>query len=51
MSGAEHSFVKAMGEEFYTLGESNHEAIIASDKEMSALKALTLKYCKEYNNV
>ena len=51
MSGAEHSFVKAMGEEFYTLGESNHEAIIASNNEMSALKALTLKYCKEYNNV
>ena len=51
MSGAEHSFVKAMGEEFYTLGESNHEAIIASDKEMSALKELAFKYCKEYNNV
>ena len=51
MSGAEHSFVKAMGEEFYTLGESNHEAIIASNNEMSTLKALTLKYCKEYNNV
>ena len=51
MSGAEHSFVKAMGEEFYTLGESNHEAIIASNNEMSALKELAFKYCKEYNNV
>ena len=51
MSDADHSFVEAMGEEFYTLGESNHSSIIASSEEMSALKALTLKYCKEYNNL
>ena len=51
LSDANHSFVRAMENEFYTLGESNHDRIIASEKDMKALKKLVFKYCKEYNNV
>lgn len=49
---AEHSFVTVMDKsEFYTLDKSNHDSIIASDKEMNALKALVKEYCEKYNNV
>lgn len=51
ISNAEHSFVKAMDGAFYTLGESNHADIIASPKDMSALKRIVLDYCKKYNCV
>ena len=51
MSNAEHSFVEKMpAESFYTLGESNHGEIIASDKDMKALKALVVDYCIKYNS-
>ena len=49
VSLAEHGFVKAMSNEFYTLGESDHEQIIASAEDMKALKILVVDYCKKYN--
>ena len=49
LSLAEHGFVKAMSNEFYTLGESDHEQIIASSEDMKALKILVADYCKKYN--
>ena len=52
MAFAEHSFVRAMEkEQFYPVGDSNHSAIIASSKDMSALKALVEIYCDKYNTV
>ena len=48
---ADSSFVEAIEKEaFYSLGESNHERIIASDDEMRTLKALINIYCDKYNN-
>ena len=47
---ADHSFVTEMNiEEFYSLGDTNHPEIIASDREMLALKHLVYEYCKKYN--
>ena len=47
---ADHSFVTQMNrEEFYSLGDTNHPEIIASDREMLALKHLVYEYCKKYN--
>ena len=51
VSEAEHSFVKAMDDEFYALGESNHRQILESEDEMRALKRLVFSYCREYNNL
>ena len=51
LSDADHSFIKAMGDEYYTLGKSNHAEIISSEQEMSALKRAVLDYCKGYNNL
>ena len=46
----DYSFVKPMSyEEFYTLGESNHAEIIASKRDMGALGAIAIEYCKKYN--
>lgn len=50
MSGADHSFVQAMdSERFYTLGNSNHSAVISSENEMSAIKSIVTNYCQKYN--
>ena len=50
MSTADHSFVKAMDkEQYYSLGESDHELIIGSDADMKALKVLVSDYCERYN--
>ena len=50
VSDVDHSFLKAMDSEFYTLGESNHGQIVASESDMKALKELVFSYCKKYNN-
>lgn len=51
LNKAEHSFVTSMSaEEFYTLGESNHAEIIASEREMEVLKNLVFDYCVKYNS-
>lgn len=48
---ADHSFVRGMDKkEFYSLGDTNHHEIIASDSEMLALKRLVYEYCVKYNN-
>lgn len=51
MVDSEHFFVEAMSGDFYTLGESNHDSIIASDRDMRSLKMLVRDYCKKYNFV
>ncbi len=51
ISEAEHYFVKAMDDEFYTLGESNHRQIIELQNEMRALKILAFDYCMQYNGL
>ena len=46
---ADHSFVEPTGMENYTLGETNHAEIIASEREMNALKKLAFEYTQRYN--
>lgn len=48
---AEHCFVTPSGVENYTLGETNHPDIIASDDEMNRLKALAFEYVQRYNRI
>lgn len=52
ITDVDHSFVTPMSsEQFYTLGESNHDQIIASKNDMEALKALSFSYCQKYNDI
>ena len=46
---ADVSFVEPMGDDFYSLGKTNHGQILADKDEMRALALIVQEYCEKYN--